>query len=50
MNSETLWLIVNTLEQVQIVSTKDNLSKMLAAISTLEKMAKEAEATEEQGE
>lgn len=40
--SDTLWLVVNTLESIQIVSTEDNLSKMLASISTLKKLAQEA--------
>lgn len=36
---ESLWLIINTLEAVTIVSTEDNLSKMLGAIRTLKQIA-----------
>ena len=49
-NSETLWLVINTLEAVEIVSTESNLSKMFAANQYLRNMAKEAEEREKGGE
>ena len=48
--NETLWLVINTLESIQLVSTESNLSKMLAAITTLKKMANDTANTENGGE
>lgn len=43
MNSETIKLIINTLEAVEIVATESNLSKMLAVNQVLRKALKESE-------
>ena len=46
MNSETIWLVINTLETVEIKATEHNLSKMLAANQVLRDAAKKAEEAE----
>ena len=43
MDSETIKLIINTLEAVEIVATESNLSKMLAVNQVLRKELKESE-------
>jgi len=43
MDIELLQLVINTLESVEIVSTENNLSRMLASIQTLKKMIKDAQ-------
>ena len=50
MDSKTIWLIINTLEAIEIVATESNLSKMFAANQYLRNMAKEAEEREKGGE
>ena len=47
MNSEMLWCLVNTLESISVVATENNLSKMLACIQVLKKVARESENVEE---
>lgn len=49
MTSEMLWYLVNTLESVSVVSTEDNLSKLLACVQLLKRAAREAEKTEQNG-
>ena len=41
MDIETIQLIINTLESVEIVATENNLSKMLAVNQVLRKAMKE---------
>lgn len=41
MSEELIWYIINTLESLTVVSTEDNLSKLLAVITTLKKFAKQ---------
>ena len=48
MENELLWYVVNTLESITIVSTEDNLSKMLAVIQTIKKIAKSYESEEQE--
>ena len=43
MDIELLQLVINTLESVEIVSTENNLSRMLASIQTLKKMIKDSQ-------
>ena len=50
MDNNLLWYIINTLESLTIVSTEDNLSKLLAVVSTLKKLAKAQEESEQGGE
>lgn len=40
MDNEMILCIINTLESVTLVSTEDNLSKMLAVIQVLKKALK----------
>lgn len=49
MLSETLYLILNTLETIELKATEHNLSKMYAANQYLRKAAKEAEELEKKG-
>lgn len=39
--TETLWLVINTLESLTITATEDNVSKMTAVLQTLKNMAKQ---------
>lgn len=50
MDSNTIWLVINTLESVTVVATENNLSKMLAANQVLRQAAKDAEEREKGGE
>ena len=43
MDNNLLWYIINTLESLNVVSTEDNLSKLLAVITTLKKVANSEE-------
>lgn len=48
MDNSLLWYIINTLESLNVVSTEDNLSKLLAVITTLKKVANAEEKVGEQ--
>lgn len=39
--SETIWLVINTLESITIPATEDNVSKMTAVLQILKNMAKQ---------